>query len=112
MLTGCIISYNDYPLIKKCVESIIDQVDRLIIVDGRYRDFPGSSMTSTGDTKEYLNEINGGKVQVIYAGNLPIWEMLLNTKTEDKPVEDTVAESHESDEKEKLFRLVFDSNIE
>jgi hypothetical protein len=70
MLTGCIISYDDYPLIKKCVESIIDQVDRLIIVDGRYRDFPGSSMTSTGDTKEYLNEINGGKVQVIYAGNL------------------------------------------
>jgi diguanylate cyclase (GGDEF)-like protein len=38
--------------------------------------------------------------------------MQLNTKTEDRPVEDAVAECSESDEKEKLFRLIFDSNID
>lgn len=55
MIAGCIITYNDFPLIKDCVESIKDKVDRIICVDGRYADFPKTqSDNSTDGTLEYL----------------------------------------------------------
>jgi len=54
MIIGCIITYNDWPLIKECVESVIGKVDKIIIVDGRYKDFPGEENISTDGTLEYL----------------------------------------------------------
>ncbi len=59
MLIATIITYNDWPLIKNCVESIKDKVDKIIAVDGRYRDFPDTNGDySTDGTIEYLSGIN------------------------------------------------------
>ena len=62
MLVATIITYNDYPLIRDCVESIYDKVDKIIAVDGSYIDFPGSG-SSTDGTLEYLDSLL--KVEVI-----------------------------------------------
>jgi len=62
MLIGCINCYNDMPLIVQCIESIYSQVDRIIVVDGSYIDFPGSG-SSTDGTIEFLDSIE--KVQLI-----------------------------------------------
>jgi hypothetical protein len=67
MIVACIITYNDYPLIVSCVNSLIGKVDKIIAVDGKYKDFPGESFHSTDGTIEYLT----GKVDLIYAGNIP-----------------------------------------
>ena len=69
MIVATMITYNDWPLVKQAVESVIDKVDQMIIVDGRYRDFPGKHFLSTDGTKEYLDSINGGKIRVVYAAN-------------------------------------------
>ena len=50
------------PLIVQCIESIYSQVDRIIVVDGSYIDFPGSG-SSTDGTIEFLDSIE--KVQLI-----------------------------------------------
>ena len=63
MLVACIITYNDYPLIKQTVESLINRVDNIICVDGRYLDFPGDYDYSTDGTIQYLNNIN--KIELI-----------------------------------------------
>ncbi len=62
MLIGCIITYNDWPLIKNCVESIVDKVDSLVIIDGRYKDFPGKDWDSTDGTLEYICGIDKADV--------------------------------------------------
>ena len=67
-LVACINYYNDMPLIKDCVESIYQQVDRIIVVDGKYRDFPTSAWYSTDGTLEYLSSLN--KVEIVFAANL------------------------------------------
>ena len=63
MEIGCIICYNDMPLIKDCIESIYDKVDYIIAVDGRYRDYPGQGWKSTDGTLEYLCSLD--KLEVI-----------------------------------------------
>jgi len=63
MLVACIVTYNDYPLIKDCVNSIIDKVDKIVAVDGRYIDFPGDYPYSTDGTLEYLDSLD--KVDLI-----------------------------------------------
>lgn len=62
MIVGCIITFNDMPLVRECVESMVDKVDKLIIVDGRYRDFPGDSWDSTDGTLEYICSIDKADV--------------------------------------------------
>jgi hypothetical protein len=64
MILACIITYNDFPLIKDCVKSVKDKVDKIIAVDGRYRDFPGDSDYSTDGTIEYLSKIDN--LQLIF----------------------------------------------
>ena len=65
MLIATIITYNDYPLIKTCIESIIDKVDRIICIDGRYTDFPEVDLDySTDGTLEYLKSID--KVELMF----------------------------------------------
>jgi len=53
-----IITYNDWPLIKDCIESVYDKADSIIVVDGRYRDFPGKEWLSNDGTWEYLNSLD------------------------------------------------------
>lgn len=62
MLAGCIITYNDMPLIKDCINSIYDKVDRIVAIDGRYKDFPGDSWDSTDGTLEYLCSLDKADV--------------------------------------------------
>jgi len=64
MRIATIITYNDWPLIKECVESIIGKVDKIIAIDGKFKDFPGDSHFSTDGTLEYLKD----KVSVTLIG--------------------------------------------
>jgi len=57
------ITYNDFPMVKRAVESVIDYVDRAIIIDGRFIDFPGETNYSTDGTIEYLRSVE--KVSLI-----------------------------------------------
>jgi len=59
------ITYDDFPLVKRAVESVIDYVDRAIIIDGRFIDFPGKTDYSTDGTLEYLRSVE--KVSLILA---------------------------------------------
>ena len=68
MLVACINCYNDWPLIKECVESIYDQVDRIIAVDGRFINYPKGNWYSTDGTIEYLTSLE--KVELIFAAGL------------------------------------------
>jgi len=58
VIIATIITYNDWPLIKDCIESVINKVDRIVVIDGRYRDFPGQGWESTDGTLEYLSRLN------------------------------------------------------
>ena len=69
MLVATVITYNDMPLIKSTIESIKDKVDKIIAVDGRYRDFPDTNGDySTDGTLEYLATINN--VQLVFASGV------------------------------------------
>jgi hypothetical protein len=61
------VSYNDYPLIVRCIESV-PWVDEIVAVDGRYIDYPLGPMQSNDGTLEYLESID--KVEVIRAAGL------------------------------------------
>jgi len=57
MKVATIITYNDFPLIKDCIESLINKVDKIICIDGRYTDFPDADGDySTDGTLEYLKD--------------------------------------------------------
>jgi len=56
MLRLVVSTYNDFPLIKKTVESV--EVDEIVAVDGRYKDFPGETDASSDGTLEYLESVN------------------------------------------------------
>lgn len=68
MIVVCVNCYNDMPLIVKSIGSIYDQADRIICVDGRYRDFPSGYWYSTDGTIEFLSSLD--KVELIFAANL------------------------------------------
>ena len=68
MLIATIITYNDWPLIKECVESLYDKVDKIIAVDGAYDDFPCDINYSTDGTLEYLDSLD--KIELIIAPGL------------------------------------------
>jgi glycosyltransferase involved in cell wall biosynthesis len=57
LLNLVLISYNDMPLIQKCLDSVKDYVDQIIMVDGIFADFPlrsGDKPISTDGTIECL----------------------------------------------------------
>lgn len=58
MIIVTIITYNDYPLIKECVDSIYCKVDKIIIVDGKFKDFPGTGYYSNSESMDYLLELS------------------------------------------------------
>lgn len=63
-----VITYNDWPLIQRCVSSCYDWVDEVVAVDGRYADFPGEMDYSNDGTVEYLMDLD--KCHVIFASGL------------------------------------------
>lgn len=70
MLIATIITYNDWPIIKDCIESIENKVDKIIVVDGKFRDFPGSSKLSDGYADGYLFDLQcKGKIKLIRVPN-------------------------------------------
>lgn len=60
------ITYNDMPVVRESIESIYSQVERIVAVDGRYKDFPGDSLLSDDGTFEYLQSLD--KVTLIAGG--------------------------------------------
>lgn len=52
MLIATIITYDDFPLIKDCIESIEDKVDKIVIVDGKFEDFSGEVEPKGKNTKK------------------------------------------------------------
>jgi hypothetical protein len=56
------------PILKQCIESVYDQVDKIIAVDGKYKDFPNYSWYSTDGTIEYLSSLD--KVELVFAADL------------------------------------------
>jgi len=69
-LRAVLITYNDWPTVEKCIESVYDLVDEIIAVDGKYSDFAQmyDSDFSADGTLEYLKNVD--KVRIIYAANL------------------------------------------
>ena len=66
MMVATIITYNDWPIIKSCIESIYDKVDKIICIDGSYADFPNGSGYSTDGTVEYLNSLDKVELMTTY----------------------------------------------
>ena len=61
MLRLVLICYNDYPLIVRCIESV-PWADEIIVVDGRYIDYPLGPMQSDDGTIEYLESLDNVKL--------------------------------------------------
>ena len=68
MLVATLVTYNDMPLIRDCIKSIYDKVDRIIAIDGKYLDFPGKVKLSDDGTIQYLEGLK--KVEIINAVDL------------------------------------------
>ncbi len=68
MIIATIITYNDWPLIENCISSIYDEVGKIIVIDGKFKDFPGEENISTDGTLEYLN--NFTKVNILFTYDL------------------------------------------
>jgi hypothetical protein len=68
MKVAVYITYNDFETIGLSIPSIYDKVDRIIAVDGRFKDFNWEGEISTDGTLEYLKILP--KVEVIIAPNL------------------------------------------
>ena len=49
-----IIFYNDYLSLKRCLDSVIDGVDIIFAVDGKFPNFPGDSQLSTDGSGELV----------------------------------------------------------
>lgn len=59
MLVATIVTYNDIETIEACIDSVKDKVDRIVVIDGKYRDFPGEYEMSTDGTVEYIGSVAG-----------------------------------------------------
>jgi hypothetical protein len=61
LLNLVLVTYDDMPLIEKCISSVIDYVDGIIAVDGIFKDFPhnnGEPGYSTDGTLKYLSSLD------------------------------------------------------
>ena len=57
MIVACYITFNDIETIQTSIESIYNQVDRIVVVDGRFTDFDWPADHSTDGTIEYLQTL-------------------------------------------------------
>lgn len=61
MLNLVMITYNDMPMVQKCIESVLGHVDRIFVVDGIFEDFPCENEDlgySRDGTLEYLQDLD------------------------------------------------------
>jgi len=65
VIIACYSVFNDMPILKESIESVSPYVDKIIVVDGAYREFPHKDFRSTDGTLEYLKSIE--KVELIEA---------------------------------------------
>jgi len=68
MLVATLITYNDIETIKDCIESIEGKVDKIIVVDGKFKDFPGEENISTDGTLECLDSFP--KIEILFTYGL------------------------------------------
>jgi len=70
MITALMVTFNDMPLLQRAIKSIYGKVDKIICVDGRYKDFPDFTghLYSTDGTIEYLRSLN--KVELRFVANI------------------------------------------
>jgi glycosyltransferase involved in cell wall biosynthesis len=55
-LIACIIAYNEERLLPDCLASLKGRVDRIVVVDGRIKHFPGAGHASTDATVQIASE--------------------------------------------------------
>lgn len=55
-LIAVYIVWEDLPVLRKSIASALAVADRVVAVDGRFQDFPGTSWLSEDGTREYLAE--------------------------------------------------------
>lgn len=51
-MIACVIAYNEEDLLPGCLDSLQGKVSRIVVVDGRYKDFPGEGGPSTDGTRD------------------------------------------------------------
>lgn len=71
MLNLVMITFNDMDVIQKSIESVIDHVDKIVIVDGIFRDFPhleSDPEYSTDGTLEYISSLDKEVVLIVAPG--------------------------------------------
>jgi glycosyltransferase involved in cell wall biosynthesis len=72
MLIATYITFDDIDTIQQSVESVIDQVDQIYFIDGKFRDFPADNLISEDGTLEYLQDLqkkHPQKVKVVTIKN-------------------------------------------
>jgi hypothetical protein len=60
-------------LFKKSINSIISYVDKIIVVDGRYKGYPAKNPISNDGTRDFVRSL-GNKVELYDAPNLEEWQ--------------------------------------
>jgi hypothetical protein len=65
--------YNEIDLLPRAVDSIIDYVDEIIFVDGRYKGFRGVTKASNDGTVEYIKTVPKGRY--VLCDGLEEWEV-------------------------------------
>lgn len=53
---ACMIAYNEEKLLPQCLDSIVDKVDEIVVVEGRIKEFPGKGARSTDRTIEIVKD--------------------------------------------------------
>jgi len=69
MIIACYSVWNDIELLKKSVDSLCDQVDFIIVVDGAYTNFPHDIPWSTDKTREFVESLENAT----FIGNSKPW---------------------------------------
>jgi hypothetical protein len=75
MINLVLITFCDIPLIEKCISSVIDHVDRIIVVDGVFDTFPHrteESGYSDDGTLEYISNLDKEVVLIVAPGETEV----------------------------------------
>ena len=66
MKIGCVIFFNDGELLKKCLQALKSKVDRIVAIDGAYKDFPHLVPYSTDGSIEVAEKFADEVIKVKY----------------------------------------------
>lgn len=76
MIIGTVIFFNEKDWIGDCIESLVGKVDKIVAVDGAYRDFPHKEAWSTDGTLEILSSLRSkysGSLEIEVIGTREAW---------------------------------------